>query len=173
MVTLFIEEEEGPEEEAGEEENGQEKDHLKEKQIKGLEEVLPMENGRGNERGFYSQTPLERNQRDRQKEEWLISASNGRGGRDIPASSPTIQGLQQRTPPTPAPSEDRFFMDWSSIGTESPLVRTLPQNISVRERGQEINQPTIQTSQPGSEPIQMGVTENALQEDLIVTTPTT
>ena len=43
----------------------------------------------------------------------------------------------------------------------------------MRERGQEINQPTIQTSQPGSEPIQMGVTENALQEDLIVTTPTT
>ena len=52
-------------------------------------------------------------------------------------------------------------------------MRTLPQSISVRERGQEINQPTIQTSQPGSEPIQMGVTENALQKDLIVTTPTT
>ena len=45
----------------------------------------------------------------------------------------------------------------------SPLVRTLPQSISVRERGQEINQPTIQASQPGSEPIQMGVTENELE----------
>ena len=89
--------------------------------------------------------------------------SDGRRGRDVPASSPTIQESQQRTPPTPAPSEDRFFMDWSSIEMGSPLVRTPPQSISVRERGQEINQPTIQTSQPGSEPIQMGVTENAIK----------
>ena len=43
MVTLFIEEEEGAEEEAEEEENSWVKDHLKEKQTKGLEEVLPME----------------------------------------------------------------------------------------------------------------------------------
>ena len=46
-----------------------------------------------------------------------------------------------------------------------------PQSISVRERRQEINQTTIQTSQPGSEPTQMGVTENTLQEDLPGTTP--
>ena len=55
----------------------------------------------------------------------------------------------------------------------SPLVRTPPESILVRERGQEINQPTTQTTQPGSEPTQMGITENALQEDPIVTTPTT
>ena len=47
----------------------------------------------------------------------------------------------------------------------------LPQSISVRERGQEINQTTIQTSQPRSEPTQMDVTENTLQEDLPSTTP--
>ena len=46
-----------------------------------------------------------------------------------------------------------------------------PQSILVRERGQEINQTTIQTSQPGSEPTQMGVTENTLPEDLPSTTP--
>ena len=46
-----------------------------------------------------------------------------------------------------------------------------PQRISVRDRGQEINQITVQTSQPGSEPTQMGVTENTLQEDLPSTTP--
>ena len=130
-------------------------------------------NGRGNGRGFHSQAPLERNQRDRQEEEWSTPASDGRRGRDIPASSPTVQGSEQRTPPTPAPSEDKFFIDWSSIGTGSHLVRTPPQSVLVRERGQEINQPTVQTSQPGSEPIQMGVTEIALQGDLIVTTPTT
>ena len=46
-----------------------------------------------------------------------------------------------------------------------------PQSILVRERGQEINQTTIQTSQPGSESTQMGVTENTLQEDFPSTTP--
>ena len=84
---------------------------------------------------------------------------------------PTIQESQQRTLATPAPSEDGFFMDWSSIRTGSPLVRMPSQSISVRERGQEINQTTIQTSQPGSEPTQMGVTENTLQEDLLVQQP--
>ena len=127
-------------------------------------------NGRGNGRGFYSQTSSERNQRDRLEEEWSIPASDGRRGRDIPVSSP--QGSQHRTPPTPAPLEDRFFTDWSSIGMGSPLVMTPPQSILVRERGQEINQPTSQTTQPGSEPAQIGVTENALQEDPIVSTPT-
>ena len=46
-----------------------------------------------------------------------------------------------------------------------------PQSISVRERGQEINHTTIQTSQPGSEPTQMGVTDNTLHEDLPSITP--
>ena len=125
-------------------------------------------NGRGNGRGFYSQAPLERNQRDRQEEEW---SSDGRGRRDVPVSSPTVQESQQRTTPTPAPSEDNFFMDWSSIRTGSPLVRMPPQSILVRDKGQEINQTTIQTSQPGSEPTKMGVTENTLQEDLPSATP--
>ena len=103
---------------------------------------------------------MERNQRDRQEEEWSSPVSDGRGRRDVPVSSPAIQESQQRTPPTPAPSEDRFFMDWSSIRMESPLVRMPPQSISMRERGQEINQTTIPTSQPGSEPTEMGVTDN-------------
>ena len=52
----------------------------------------------------------------------------------------------------------------------SSLVRTPPQSVLVRERGQDINQPAAQTTQPGSEPAQIGVTENALQEDPIVST---
>ena len=104
---------------------------------------------------------MERSQRDRQEEEWSSPVSDGRGGRDASVSSPAVQESQQRTPPTPAPSEDRFFMDWSSIRTGSPLVRMSPESILVRERGKEINQPTIQTSQPGSAPTQMGVTESA------------
>ena len=127
--------------------------------------------GRGNGRGFYFQVPLERSQRDRQEEEWSSPASDGRGRRDVPVSSPAVQESPQRTPPTPAPSEDRFFMDWSGIRTGSPLVQMPPQSILVRERRQEINQPTIQTSQPGSEPTQMGVTENDPQEDPPSTAP--
>ena len=46
-----------------------------------------------------------------------------------------------------------------------------PQYKSHNKGGQENNQTTIQTSQPGSEPTQMGVTENTLQEDLPSTTP--
>ena len=52
-------------------------------------------------------------------------------------------------------------------------MRTSPQSISVRERGQEINQPTIQTFQPRIGLTQMGNTENGLQEDLTSTTPST
>ena len=61
---------------------------------------------------------------------------------------PLQYNKQQRTPPTPAPPEDRFLIYWSSIRTGSPLVQMPPQSILVREKGQEINQPTIQTSQP-------------------------
>ena len=113
---------------------------------------------------------MERNQKDRQGEEWSSPASDGRGRRDVTVSSPAIQESQQIAPPTPAPSEDRFFMDWSSIRMRSLPVRMPPQSISVRERGQEINQTILPTSQPGSEPTQMGVTDNAPHEDLPSTT---
>ena len=53
----------------------------------------------------------------------------------FPVSSPTEGESPHRTPPTPAPSEDRFFTDWSSIRMGSPLVRTPPQGVPVRERG--------------------------------------
>ena len=90
-----------------------------------------------------------------------------RRGRNIPVSYPTVQELPHRTPPPPAPSEHRFFTDWSSIGMGYPLVRTAPQSVVVRERGQDINQPAAQTTQPGSEPTQIGVTENAFKKILL------
>ena len=112
---------------------------------------------------------MERNQRDRQEDEWSSPVSN-RGRRDLTVSSLILQETQQMTPPTPAPSEDRFFTDWSSIRTRSPPVRTPPQSTLMRERGQEINQTTIPTSQPGSEPTHMGVIDNTPHEDLPRTT---
>ena len=90
--------------------------------------------GRENGRGIYPQGLLERNERYRQAEEWSSPASDGREGRDIPVSSPTAHESDQRTPPTPAPFEDRFFTDWSSVRTGSSIVRTPPQSISVGER---------------------------------------
>ena len=63
-------------------------------------------------------------------------------------------------PPTPAPSEDRFFTDWSSLG--SPHVKMPPQSVPVRETGLDINQPANQATQSGSEPTQIGVMGNAL-----------
>ena len=128
-------------------------------------------NRRGNRRGFHSQAPSERDQRDRQEEEWSIPASVGRRGGDIPVSSPAEWESPHRTPCTPAPSEDRFFTDLSSLGMGSPLVRTPPQSVLVREMGPDINQTVTQTTQPGLVPTQIGVMENALQEDPIVSTP--
>ena len=61
-------------------------------------------------------------------------------GRDIPISSHAACGSHQRTPPTPAPSEDLIFMDWSSVRLGSSLVRTPLQSISIRERGHKTNQ---------------------------------
>ena len=48
-----------------------------------------------------------------------------------------------------------------------------PQSVLARETGPDINQPANQTTQPGSEPTQIGVMENALQEDTIVSPPRT
>ena len=73
--------------------------------------------------------------------------------------------------PTPAPSEDRFLTDWSSI--ESPHMRTPPQNILVTEPGPNINQLINQTVQPGSEPAQIGAKRIGLQDDIIVSSPGT
>ena len=75
----------------------------------------------------------------------------------------------QRTPPTPPPSEDRLFTDWSSL--DSPQAKTSPQNASLREIEQDINQPDNQTIQPGSEPAQIDATGTALHDD--VTSPST
>ena len=75
----------------------------------------------------------------------------------------------QRAPPTPPPSEDRLFTDWSSL--DSPQARTFPQNASVREIEQNINQPDNQTIQPGTEPAHIEATGNALHDN--VSSPST
>ena len=107
----------------------------------------------------------ESEQRDRQEEEWSILASVER--RD---DSPVRQG-SQRTPPTPPPSEERHFIDWNSL--ESPHARTSPQSVPIRETGQNINQPDNQTTQPGSEPVQIGTMGNDPHENINVSSPRT
>ena len=72
-------------------------------------------------------------------------------------------------PPTPPPSEDRLFTDWSSL--DSPHARTSPQNASIREIEQDINQPDNLTTQPGSEPAQIEAMGTALCDN--VSSPST
>ena len=68
-----------------------------------------------------------------------------------------------------SPSEERLFNDWSSL--ESPHVRTSPQSVPIRETVSDINQPVNQTTQPGSEPAQIGAMGNALHDDINVSSP--
>ena len=81
--------------------------------------------GNGREiRGEISQVNTERDQQDRQEEEWSVPTSIERREDD------TVRQESHRAPPTPPPSEDRLFTDWSSL--DSPQARTSPQNPSVR-----------------------------------------
>ena len=52
-------------------------------------------------------------------------------------------------------------------------MRTSPQRITVEEMGPDINQPVNQTTQPGSEPVQIGAMGNALHDDINVSSPRT
>ena len=115
--------------------------------------------GNGREiRGDICQVNTDRDQQDRWQEEWSIPASIERRG-DSP-----VRQESHRAPPTPPPSEDRLFTHWSSL--DSSHVRTSPQNASVREIEQDINQPDNQTTQPGSEPAQIEATGNALSDNV-------
>ena len=122
-------------------------------------------NGRGTGRES-CQVISERDQRDRQEEEWSIRASTGRRD-DSLVGRKSLNG----TPPAPAPSEDRFITDCSSL--ESPHVRMPPQSVLVGETGPDINQLVNQTTQPGSEPAQIGAKGNALHDDIIISSPRT
>ena len=113
--------------------------------------------------GEISQVHTVRNQQDRQEEEWSVPTSIGRREDD------TVRQELQRAPPTPPLSEDRLFTDWSSL--DSPQARTSPQNASVREIEQGINQSDNQTIQPGSEPASIEAMGNALHDN--VTSPST
>ena len=122
----------------------------------------------GNRRGTVReshQTTSEREKRDRQEEESSIPASVER--RD---NSLVGQESPHRSPPAPTPSEERFT-DWSSRG--SPCARTSPQSVPIRETRPDINQTVNQTTQPGSEPAQIGAMGNALSDDINVSSPRT
>ena len=78
-----------------------------------------------------------RTQQNRQEEEWSVPTNMER------REDHTERQESPRAPPTSPPSEDRLFTDWSSL--DSPRVRTSPQNASVRDAEQGINQPDNQT----------------------------
>ena len=90
------------------------------------------------------QTNTTRDQQNRWEEDWSVPTSIERR-EDV-----TVRQELHRAHPTPPPSEDQLFTDWSSL--DSPQIRTSPRNISLREVEQNINQPDNQRTQPGSEP---------------------
>ena len=62
-------------------------------------------------RGDTHQVNTESDQQDRQEEEWSVPTSIERREDD------TVRQQSHRAPPTPPPSEDRLFTDWSSLGS--------------------------------------------------------
>ena len=99
-----------------------------------------------------------RTQQDRQEEEWSVPTNIERREDDVERYE------SSRAPPTPTPSEDRLFTNWSSL--DSPRVRTSPHNVLVQDTEQVINQPDNQTDQPGTEPVQVEVMGNTLNDDV-------
>ena len=143
------------------------KDHLREKQTEGLEEAFPMEREEETEEDYIL----------RHLQKGMRETSRRKNGQYLQVWEEEMEkslrmGITAEDPPTPALSEDRFFTDWSSLGSGSPPVRMLPQSVPVGMRPDN-NQFVNQTTQSGSEPIQLGVMENTLQEDTIVFTPRT
>ena len=104
-------------------------------------------------------------------------ASDGRRRNDAPISSPTVHSQQLRIPPTPVPSEDRLFTDWSSIRSGSPPIIPPPQSIPIgdvlmtpRIEGiPKTDQPAQQPLQPISEQTHIGAADNLVQGNLATT----
>ena len=106
-------------------------------------------------------------------EEWSDPASEGRRRSDVHIYSPTTQSRHLRTPPIPAPSEDRFFTDWSSVGSRSPPVVLPTQSVPIVDisitpgMGDvcEAEQTASQPSQPISQGSCLNATGQAVQVD--------
>ena len=120
---------------------------------------------------------MERNERYGQAEGWSDPVSEGRRRNDAPIYSPTTHSRHPRTPPTPAPSEDRLFTDQSSIGSRSPPLIPPPQNVPIEqtilatgiEGIQETNQTAPQPSQPISQQSHIGAVDDVIQGSLPAT----
>ena len=96
------------------------------------------------------------------------------GGVVLPSTPLQPTAGHPRTPPTPAPSEDRLFTDWSSIGSRSLPVIAPPQSVPIGgtlvtpgiEGIHETEQAALQPSQPISQESHIGTMSHAVQEDL-------
>ena len=120
---------------------------------------------------------MERNERYNQTEEWSDPASEGGRRRDAPIPSPTNPNRQPRTTPTPAPSEEQHFTDWSSIGSGSPPVISTFQSVPLGgtlttpgiEGNCETRHATPQPCQPTSQETHVGAINHVSQEELSAT----
>ena len=106
-----------------------------------------------------------RTQQDKQEEEWSIPTNVERRENDVERH----ESLRVPPPPAPPPTEDRLFMDWSSM--DSPRERTSQHDVSARNIELNISQPDNQIDQPGSEPARSEARGNTLGD--VVTFPST
>ena len=105
-------------------------------------------------------------------EEWSDPVIDGRRS-DVPIYYLTTYSRHPRTPPAPAPSEDRLFTDWSSIESRSLPVIPPPQSAprggtlitSGIEDIHETKQAAPQPSQPLTQETHIGTTRHVDQED--------
>ena len=106
-----------------------------------------------------SQVPTVRTQQERQEEgrSELSNIERREDERERCESS--------RVPPAPPPTEDQFFMDWSSV--DSPRERTSSHSATARNT----LQPESQTVQSGPEPARIEATGNILSD--VMTSPST
>ena len=99
-----------------------------------------------------------RTQQDRQKEDWSIPTNVESRENDAERH----ESSRAPPPPAPPPTEDRLFMDWSSI--DSPRERTSQCNVSARNTESNVNQTDNLADQHRSEPARNEVMGNNLSD---------
>ena len=108
-------------------------------------------------------------------EELSDPVSEGRRRSDVHIYSPTTQSRHLRTPPTPAPSEDRFSTVWSIVGSRYPPVVPPTQSVPIEETSITPGMGDVCEAEPAalqpSQPISQGSHLNAIGQAVQVDFP--
>ena len=111
------------------------------------------------------QTPTDRSQPDRQREDWSMPTNVERRENEMERHETS----QAHSPNVPPPMEDRLFTDWSSI--DSPRERETQCNLSARSVEPNNTQALNQTEQPVLDPVRDEAVGNIIND--VMTVPST